>query len=101
MSEVLDEVYLPFTETQLREHFAPVGADKTSADKHLDYDLKSIQAAKDWASKPPSVTAAERAQAKRHGLQMQKDERFWVVTDRRAKVRAVSGTPGVSHAPSA
>ena len=80
MSEVLHDVYLPFTEAQLREHFAPVGADKTSADRHLDYYRKSVQAARDWASSPPSGTPAEQAQAKRRGLQMQKDERFWIVT---------------------
>lgn len=80
MSEVLHEMYLPFTEAQLREHFAPVGADKTSADKHLDYYRKSVQAASGWVSTPPPGTPAERAQAKRRGLQMQKDERFWVVT---------------------
>ena len=80
MSEVLHQVYLPFTEAQLREHFAPVGVDKTSADRHLDYYRKSVQTARDWASTPPSGTPTERAQAKRSGLQMQKDERFWVVT---------------------
>ena len=80
MSEVLHERYLPFTEAQLREHFAPVGVDKTSADRHLDYYRKSVQTARDWASKSPSGTPTERAQAKRRGLQMQKDERFWIVT---------------------
>lgn len=33
MSEVLPNVYLPFTETQLKQHFAPVGVDQTSADR--------------------------------------------------------------------
>src|SRR5204863_7518437 len=80
MSEVLHDVYLPFTEAQLREHFAPVGTDKTSAERHLDYYRKSVQAARDWASSQPSGTPAERAQAKRRGLQVQKDERFWIVT---------------------
>jgi hypothetical protein len=80
MSEILHEVYLPFTEGQLKQHFAPVGVDNTSPDRHLDYYRKSVLAARDWASRPPSGTPAERARAKRHGLQMQKDERFWVVT---------------------
>jgi hypothetical protein len=80
MSEVLHEVYLPFTEAQLREHFAPVGVDKTSTERHLNYYRKSVQTARDWASRPPSGTPTERAQAKRRGLQMQKDERFWIVT---------------------
>jgi hypothetical protein len=34
VSDVLNEIYLPFSEEQLREHFAPVGTDKTSADRH-------------------------------------------------------------------
>src|SRR5689334_22493777 len=77
MSEVLHDVYLPFTEAQLRQHFAPVGADNTSADRHLAYYRKSVQAARDWTSTPPSGTPTEQAQAKRRGLQTQKDERFW------------------------
>jgi hypothetical protein len=32
MGEFFHERYLPFTEARLREHFAPVGADKTSAE---------------------------------------------------------------------
>jgi hypothetical protein len=80
MSEFFHEIYLPFTEAQLWEHFAPVGADKTSADKHLDYYRKSVQAARDWASSQPSGPPKERAKAKRRGLQVQKDERFWIAT---------------------
>jgi hypothetical protein len=69
MSEVLQDVYLPFTKEQLRRHFAPVGTDKTSADRHLDYYRKSVQAARDWARNPSSGTPAQQAQAKRRGLQ--------------------------------
>lgn len=64
----------------MREHFAPVGTDQASADKHLDYYRKSVQAYRDWATNPPGGAPAQRAQAKGRGLQMQKDERFWVVT---------------------
>jgi hypothetical protein len=80
MSEVFDKKYLPFTEEQLKDHFARVGPDNTTADRHLDYYRKSVQAASDLASAASFGTPAERARAKRHGLQMQKDERFWVVT---------------------
>ncbi len=80
MSEILHPLYLPFTQEQLRGHFAPVGADTTSADRHLAYYLKSAQAAKGWGEHPLSGTPAEVAKAQRHGLQIEKDERFWVVT---------------------
>ena len=80
MSELLHPTYLPFTEEQLREHFARVGTDTTSADRHLAYYVKSTNAAKAWGEHPLSGTPAEVAKAKKHGLQIQKDERFWVVT---------------------
>ncbi len=80
MSEILHPLYLPFTQEQLRDHFAPVGTDATSADRHLAYYVKSAQAAKDWAEHPLSGSPGEVAKAQKHGLQIQKDERFWVVT---------------------
>jgi hypothetical protein len=79
VSDVLHEIYLPFSEEQLREHFAPVGTDKTSADRHLDYYRKSVQAYRDWVTNPPAGSPARQAQAKRRALQMQKDERFWLI----------------------
>jgi hypothetical protein len=80
VSDVLDETYLPFPAEQLREHFAAVGTDKTSADRHLDYYRKSAQAYRDWGTNQPAGSPAQQAQAKRRALQMQKDERFWIVT---------------------
>jgi hypothetical protein len=80
VSELLDEVYLPFTAEQLGEHFAPVGTDQASADRRLDYYRKSVQAYVDWVTNPPGGSPARQAQAKRRALQMQKDERVWVVT---------------------
>ena len=80
MSEILHPLYLPFTQEQLRGHFAPVGADTASADLHLAYYLKSAQAAKDWEEHPLSGMPATVAKAQKHGLQIEKDERFWVVT---------------------
>lgn len=80
VSGVLNEIYLPFSEEQLREHFAPVGTDKTSADRHLDYYRKSVQAYAAWVTNPPAGSPAQQAQAKGRALQMEKDERFWIVT---------------------
>ena len=80
MGELLHPIYLPFTEEQLLAHFAAVGTDTTSADRHLAYYTKSAKAARNWGEHPTSGTPAEVAKAQRHGLQIQKDERFWVVT---------------------
>ncbi len=80
MSDDLHPVYLPLTEEQLIGHFAPVGTTKRSPDRHLDYFPKSLQAARDYAAFQHSGTPAEEVKAKAHGLQMQKDERFWAVT---------------------
>jgi hypothetical protein len=89
VSEILHPLYLPFTQEQLRDHFAPAGTETASAVDHLAYYLKSAQAAKDWAELPLSGPPAEVATARKHGLQIQKDERFWVVT----------ALMGIFHAP--
>jgi hypothetical protein len=70
VSHVLNEIYLPFPEDQLREHFAPAGTDKTSADRHLDYYRKSVQAYWDWVTNPPAGSPEQQAQAKKRALQM-------------------------------
>src|SRR5258708_28351603 len=80
MSELLHPVYLPFTREQLRQHFAAVGTDTTSADRHLEYYLKSAEAAKAWEGDPAAGSPGEVAKAKKYSLQIQKDERFWVAT---------------------
>jgi hypothetical protein len=68
VGDVLDEIYLPFSEEQLRQHFAPVGTDKTSPDRHLDYYRKSVQAYRDWDTNPPAGSPAQQAQAKKRAL---------------------------------
>lgn len=78
MSEILHEIYLPFSKEQLREHFAPVGTHPTDPDVHVHPYCKSIRAAREWETHPVSGTPAEVAKAKRHALQIQKDERFWI-----------------------
>src|SRR5258707_15002807 len=80
MSELLHPIYLPFTGEQLRQHFAAAGTDTTSADRHLEYYFKSAQAAKAWEGDPAAGSPGEVAKAKKHSLQIQKDERFWVAT---------------------
>ena len=46
MSEILHPLYLPFTQEQLRGHFAPAGTEATSTLGHLAYYVKSAQAAR-------------------------------------------------------
>jgi hypothetical protein len=76
--DVLHQTYLPFTADQLRQHFAPVtGPGKR--DRHLQYYLASIEEARNYDELIRRVNAPTRAQTRR-GRQMEKDERFWVVT---------------------
>ena len=39
-----------------------------------------MQAYGAWVTNPPAGSPAQQAQAKRRALQMEKDERFWIVT---------------------
>jgi len=77
VSVLMHPTYLPFTEQQLRMHFVDV-ASGGEADRHLAYYRSSLKDAATYAeqlaeSTSPTVTTAR-------GLQLQKDERFWVVS---------------------
>ena len=73
MTNLLHEKYLPFTEAELRQHFAHVaGAGEEM--RHLAYYKASIKAEADYLA----ATAPQTPPAVRRGLQMQKDERFWI-----------------------
>jgi hypothetical protein len=76
--DVLHQTYLPFTADQLRQHFAPV-AGPGERDRHLQYYLASIEEARKYDELIRSGERPTRAQT-RLGRQMEKDERFWVVT---------------------
>lgn len=77
-SDVLHQTYLPFKADQLRQHFAPV-ADPGERDRHLQYYLASIKEAREYDALICRGDRPTRAQT-RLGRQMEKDERFWVVT---------------------
>jgi hypothetical protein len=77
-SDVLHETYLPFTANQLRQHFAPV-AGAGERDRHLQYYRASIEEARKYEELIRRGERPTRAQT-RLGRQMEKDERFWVVT---------------------
>lgn len=72
--DVIDPIYLPFTPTLLKSHFAPV-AGRGNPGRHLGYYLNSKNARAAFPAEVSSTNAHE----KRLGQQMEKDERFWVV----------------------
>jgi len=78
MANVLHHTYLPFTADQLREHFAPV-ADPGERDWHLRYYLASVEEARKYDELIRGGDKPTPAQT-RLGRQMEKDERFWLVT---------------------
>jgi hypothetical protein len=86
----LHSVYLPFTEAEFAQHFAPVArrSGPERAALHLKHYRESIArlAAFDAAPKP---TGAGAGALTRRARQIEKDERFWVV----------AALMGVFHAP--
>lgn len=76
---VIHPIYLPFTEQQLLDHFAPVGRiGPEKAQHHLTYYRESVKrlAAFEAGSKP---TGKDARALTRRARQIEKDERFWVV----------------------
>ena len=74
---VIDEVYLPFSPSELAGHFAPVKA-RGEPGRHLAYYLASAKAAAEYRLQPAAGSPAEARRARVRGRQMEKDERFWV-----------------------
>jgi hypothetical protein len=78
--QVIHPVYLPFSETQLRRHFAPVaGKDPTFvSERHLAYYRASAERNLAFRRLHPREAAPSIRDAK-GPCQVEKDERFWVV----------------------
>ena len=78
-SAVVHSVYLPYTTEVLRQHFAKVrgGGDP---ERHLAYYRASAQAAREFRAAPPAGDAGTQRRAIARGRQLEKDERFWIVT---------------------
>ena len=96
-SDVLHKTYLPFTADQLRQHFAPV-AGPGERDRHLYYYLASIDEARKYDALIRRGDRPTRAQT-RLGRQMEKDERFWVVTALMSLYHADDGSGRESLSP--
>jgi hypothetical protein len=78
MTDVLHQMYLPFTADQLREHFAPV-LGRGERDRHLKYYRASVEEARKYDELIRSGGKPTPMQI-RLGRQMEKDERFWLAT---------------------
>ena len=79
MPQPMHDTYLPFTEQQLLPHFAEV-AGGGDAQRHLAYYRSSIQDAKAYQQQLVGTGTSAPEVAASRGLQVEKDERFWVVT---------------------
>ncbi len=73
MDEVIDPIYLPFPERQLRRHFL------SDPDGHTLPFLKSAQRYHEFLKAHPKRAGIPVGQA-RHSCQIEKDERFWTAT---------------------
>ena len=80
-SQRIDPTYLPFSAEQLRGHFAPTAgrsADKV-ATRHLPYYQKSAERYREFQANHPDRRGLSLSEL-RTPCQIEKDERFWVVT---------------------
>jgi hypothetical protein len=76
---VIHETYLPFSAELLgQKHFAPV-ASGGNPKAQTRYYIESAARAAAYATTAPAGTPAQIAKATSNALQMQKDERFWIV----------------------
>lgn len=74
----MHDVYLPFTEEELLEHFAPITGSKADPERHLTYYRRSLKRWNAYAG-PAKVPKGEQRKALSAALQVEKDERFWVI----------------------
>lgn len=77
VDQPMHPVYLPFTTTELEAHFAPVAA--AANGRHLTYFEDSLRR---WAEHQDRTAAGTLATPSETRLarQMEKDERFWIVS---------------------
>lgn len=75
-SQPIDSIYLPFSADQLRNHFVPTAGE---ADRHLRYYLASAEHYQRFRADHPDRCGLPLSELKTP-CQIEKDERFWVVT---------------------
>lgn len=71
--DIIESTYLPFSSEQLEKHFSY----SKGAKQHLKYYLKSAKSYKDHVREDQVGVTIRNA---KHPRQLEKDERFWVVT---------------------
>lgn len=71
---IIEPTYLPFSSEQLEKHFAPGSSENVK--KYLNYYLDSVKRYKEHVSSDKGVTISNA----KHPRQVEKDERFWVIT---------------------
>jgi len=79
---ILHRLYLPFTEVQLRSHFADVkqgGKCVGTAEKHVPYFKKSIHNYKEYLQQTSNRNGRPLSQLK-GPCQIEKDEKFWTAS---------------------
>jgi hypothetical protein len=79
---VLHDVYLPFTEDQLKKHFAPVkkqGNCVGTAEEHMKYYGKSLKNYGEYGARDRS-RKGKSLKEMRGPCQIEKDERFWTAS---------------------
>lgn len=77
---VLHPIYLPFTEDQLKSHFADVkhgGKCVNTTDQHFRHFKNSLQRYKEYLTKNPNRTQKPITKL-RKPCQIEKDEKFWI-----------------------
>lgn len=77
---VIDPIYLPFALERLRNHFiVSTNAEKEEVDRQLQYYIDSATRYHDFQQKHPTRQGMTLSELRRP-CQIEKDERFWVVT---------------------
>lgn len=74
----MHEVYLPFTEEELRTHFVPISGGQVDPERPLNHCRRSLERLHAYAG-PGGIPKAERRESLRATLQIEKDEHFWVI----------------------
>lgn len=74
----MHEVYLPFTAEELLKHFAPITGSQADPERHLDYYRQSLERWGAYAG-PAGIPKGDRRNALSAALQIEEDERFWVI----------------------
>jgi hypothetical protein len=75
-------MYLPFTEDQLKSHFADVRQKGTcigTADKHIEHYKRSIENYKEYIERTP-IRKGRSVSDLKIPCQIEKDEKFWTAS---------------------